>query len=719
MEAHTMKIVLVQPKVPWNSSWECISLGYCKAYAEQFNETWDFDFFSGFFDSDKEIIEACSNADIVGFTCTTPQMAHAKKIIEGISFSDGTPKIVIGGVHASAQPNHTLEISDYAVQGEGEMAFVKILRGKAPLGIVRMPYMQNLDYLPPPDRHFIKQYRNIEVAFKDNKERIGSIFSSRGCPYGCLRAGTEVTMFNGAKKLIEDVQVGDLVYTYDKHDMKKSVSTVVEIADYSPTPILKFICGYPGSTRPVRLWLTPNHEIFTDHGWDRAENVFPGDKIMVIWKAPINVPTQETIRKARERMTIANPMFDLKTRRKMATTQKIRFQTPEGKVRIAMTVSEGHRTRMEKQGGLSKGEIRLLDIVSTLYHGEIRTNYPVLTYLIDVAIPEFKLGLEYDGHSRHWTNPEHDIKRDKELAGVGWKIIRFANKEIWDRASATAKISKALGSTVENTHRWMEVQQIVHEKNPTHRLYDLQVEPANTFVANGVLVSNCVFCSSREVWSRRVRFHSAERVVAEMKHLVNDWAIDFIKFSDDTFTVSEKRVSEICDLIKQEKLTVPWGCNIRANTSDALLKKMKDSNCREVWVGAESGDDNILRDMKKGITTEMIRHVFQETKKLGLYRRVYFMIGMPNDSWETIERTRQLAEDIDADQYGFSIYDALPNNSLWKDEYLQTRNLEQMDEYNNPWTTTKTLTNEDLQVAQRMLCKEFKGRMCWRQKGEV
>ena len=408
-----MKIVLVQPKVAWNSTWEALNLAYCKAYAEQFNETWDFDFYSGFFDSDRTIIDACNNADYVGFTCTTPQLVHARRIIEGIAFSDGTPKIIIGGVHASAQPNHTLEICDYVVEGEGEMPLVSILRNVAKPGIVRLPFISNLDNLPFPDRHFIKQYRNIKVAFKDNNERIGAIFSSRGCAF------------------------------------------------------------------------------------------------------------------------------------------------------------------------------------------------------------------------------------------------------------------------------------------------------------------RCTFCSSHEVWTRKVRMHSAERVVQEMKGLVNDWSIDFIKFSDDTFTVSEKRVSEICDLIKQEGLKVPWGCNIRANTSDALLKKMKDSNCREVWVGAESGDDNILRDMKKGITTEMIKHVFQETKKLGLYRRVYFMIGMPNDSWETIERTRQLAEDIDADQYGFSIYDALPNNSLWKDEYLQTRNLEQMDEYNNPWTTTKTLTNEDLQVAQRMLCKEFKGRMCWRQKGEV
>jgi anaerobic magnesium-protoporphyrin IX monomethyl ester cyclase len=405
-----MKIVLVQPKVPWLSAWEALNMGYIKSYAEQFDSTWDFEFYSGFFDSDKVIIDACSNADLVGFTCTTPQMAHARRIIEGMSFSDGTPRLVIGGVHASAQPNHTLEICDYAVQGEGEMAFVKILHGKATPGIIRMPYVEDLDYLPPPDRHFIKQYRNIEVAFKDNKERIGAIFSSRGCPFACT------------------------------------------------------------------------------------------------------------------------------------------------------------------------------------------------------------------------------------------------------------------------------------------------------------------FCSSREVWSRKFRMHSPKRVVDEMKGLVNDWSIDFIKFSDDTFTVSEKRVSEICDLIKQEGLKVPWGCNIRANTSDDLLKKMKESNCREVWVGAESGDDSILQDMKKGITTDMTRHIFKVTKELELFRRAYFMIGMPNDSWETIEKTKELAREIQADMYGFSIYDALPNNSLWKDEYLKTRNLEQMDEYKNPWTTTKTLSNEDLQVAQRMLCKEFKGKMCWRQK---
>jgi radical SAM superfamily enzyme YgiQ (UPF0313 family) len=121
--------------------------------------------------------------------------------------------------------------------------------------------------------------------------------------------------------------------------------------------------------------------------------------------------------------------------------------------------------------------------------------------------------------------------------------------------------------------------------------------------------------------------------------------------------------------------------------------------------------------MRKGITVEQTRHIFQETKKLGLYRRVYFMIGMPNESEDDIILTRELAKEIDADQYGFSIYCPMPNNSIFKPEMLETMELDKLDEYTNPYTSTQYLTNADLISWQKKLISEFKGRMCWRQKG--
>ena len=71
---------------------------------------------------------------------------------------------------------------DAVIVGEGEKAFLDIVEGNRE-GIVRHSYIQNLDYLPFPDRNLIKQERNIQQAFKDNGYRIASIFASRGCPF--------------------------------------------------------------------------------------------------------------------------------------------------------------------------------------------------------------------------------------------------------------------------------------------------------------------------------------------------------------------------------------------------------------------------------------------------------------------------------------------------------------------------------------------------------
>jgi radical SAM superfamily enzyme YgiQ (UPF0313 family) len=226
----------------------------------------------------------------------------------------------------------------------------------------------------------------------------------------------------------------------------------------------------------------------------------------------------------------------------------------------------------------------------------------------------------------------------------------------------------------------------------------------------------CGFCSSHEVWGRKARLHSAKRVVDEMEHLINDWNIQFIKFSDDTFTLDEKRVFEICERMKDHALEVPWGCNIRATTSDKLLETMKNANCREVWIGAESGSDRILKEMKKGITTAQVEHIFEKTKQLGFYRRVYFMVGWPSETEQDIELTRELARKIDADQYGFSMLCPFPNNVVFKPSMLESLDWSMADEYGNPWTRTESIEHDRLVELQDGLKREFTDKMCFRQR---
>lgn len=178
-----MKIVFIQPKTIFGNTWEALNIGYMGAYlrAHGYN---NIGFFSGFFDKDEEIIQGCHDADIIGFSCTSPQMKHALELAKKIKTKNNW--IVFGGVHPSALPNDTLKNKcvDAVVIGEGEKAILEIVKGNREI-IIQMPYIQNLDELPFPDRLLIKQERNIQQAYRDNNLRIASIFSSRGCPFQC------------------------------------------------------------------------------------------------------------------------------------------------------------------------------------------------------------------------------------------------------------------------------------------------------------------------------------------------------------------------------------------------------------------------------------------------------------------------------------------------------------------------------------------------------
>ena len=143
---------------------------------------------------------------------------------------------------------------------------------------------------------------------------------------------------------------------------------------------------------------------------------------------------------------------------------------------------------------------------------------------------------------------------------------------------------------------------------------------------------------------------------------------------------------------------------------------MKEANCREVWIGAESGSPHVLREMRKGITVQMIEHVFEETKKLDLYRRVYFIVGWPTETEEDIKLTRILAQKIDADQYGFSMLCPFPNNVIFQPWMLDGLDWSIADEYIHPWGKTDHIEHDRLVDLQKDLISEFQDRMCFRQK---
>jgi len=182
-----VKVTLVRPR--YKSIWECLALGYIASYLKtHYKGILDIDFFDGFFDSDKQIIEGSVGSDYVGFSCTSPQMKPALTLAAEIKRQNPRVTTVFGGHHPSSMPEETLELLnvDLVVQGEGETGMLSVVSQERIEGLWRSNPVENLDTIPFPDRRLIRQDRTLALAEKNDGERIASILSGRGCPFHCI-----------------------------------------------------------------------------------------------------------------------------------------------------------------------------------------------------------------------------------------------------------------------------------------------------------------------------------------------------------------------------------------------------------------------------------------------------------------------------------------------------------------------------------------------------
>ncbi|MFA6142124.1 MAG: radical SAM protein [Candidatus Omnitrophota bacterium] len=158
----------------------------------------------------------------------------------------------------------------------------------------------------------------------------------------------------------------------------------------------------------------------------------------------------------------------------------------------------------------------------------------------------------------------------------------------------------------------------------------------------------CIHCASHLTLGRRFRAHSADYVVREIEHLVKDCNIEHIFLKDDTFTYDQERAKDICRRIIDKKLRFEWTCLSRVNTvSLELLKLMKKAGCFCISYGVESGDEQVLKNLKKGATLEQARNAVKMTNLAGIKSQCTFMLGNPGDTRDTINKTINFACELD------------------------------------------------------------------------
>ncbi len=180
----------------------------------------------------------------------------------------------------------------------------------------------------------------------------------------------------------------------------------------------------------------------------------------------------------------------------------------------------------------------------------------------------------------------------------------------------------------------------------------------------------CTYCATDSVWNRQVRLRSPENIIGEIEELRRIYGVNYINFADDTFTVNKQHVYDFCDLFKKKKLPVGWGCNVHPRTADKqLFKEMKAAGCTEIWIGVESGSQEILNELKRNYTIEEIKEIFAFAKEAGIKRQSNFIVGTPGESRETLKQTEQLIEQIKPDILLMSLFVPVPGSEL----YLKAR----------------------------------------------
>lgn len=188
----------------------------------------------------------------------------------------------------------------------------------------------------------------------------------------------------------------------------------------------------------------------------------------------------------------------------------------------------------------------------------------------------------------------------------------------------------------------------------------------------------CTYCS-KSVFGRTFRAKSAERVVDEIECMLN-MGFREIHIVDDVFSTDMKRAKAICDGIKRKGLEFPWNLRvgIRVDRVDTeLFVKMREAGCYRASFGVESGDQNILNKINKGITLDQVRLAFRLAREVGIETLAFFMIGLPCDTEETIRKTIDFAKELEPDIVKVSITIPFPGTSLFyeleKNGFIKTK----------------------------------------------
>jgi len=191
--------------------------------------------------------------------------------------------------------------------------------------------------------------------------------------------------------------------------------------------------------------------------------------------------------------------------------------------------------------------------------------------------------------------------------------------------------------------------------------------PYVTAFASRGCPAKCTFCTAPYFYGANIRYKSVDRMVKEVKYYLEN-GFKEVYFRDETFTANKRFVIEFCQRVIDEGIKFTWIANARVVTVDEeMLTLMKKAGCHLIKYGVESGVQELLDNVRKGIRLEDTRTAFKLMKKVGIDSHAHMMLGIPGETEETIEQTIKFVNEIDPTTVTFGICTPYPGTPLYEE----------------------------------------------------
>ena len=276
------------------------------------------------------------------------------------------------------------------------------------------------------------------------------------------------------------------------------------------------------------------------------------------------------------------------------------------------------------------------------------------------------------------VNPDHTVLASEAIDFVAGNEFDFTIQEIAKGRpleEVDGIIYKKDGKPVHNKDRALVedmdslswVTKVYKENLDTKNYYNgYMLHPYMSFYTGRGCKSRCTFC----LWPQTISGHnyrtrSVDNIIGELTYARDNFPeVKEFFFDDDTLTDNIEHVEALAKEIS--KLGITWSCNAKANVPYETLKIMKDNGLRLLLVGYESGNQQILINIKKGIRTDIARQFTKDCHSLGILIHGTFIVGLPGETKDTIEESIKYAQELNPQTIQVSLPAAYPGTFLYK-----------------------------------------------------